>query len=323
MVDILKTSVNFLHFCLTFTQVMENTILTINGVSKFYTGKTALNKVSISIPKGCIYGLLGPNGAGKTSLIRIINQITQADEGSVLFYNETLQAKHIRHIGYLPEERGLYKKLKVIDQLVYFARLRGMSQKEASDKASFWLKKMKLYDVRAKKVEELSKGMQQKIQFIVAVINEPELLILDEPFSGFDPVNAELLTEIILELKQQGTTIIFSTHRMESVEKLCDYMALIHLSEKILDGKVSDIKQTFRTDTFEIIAQNKLVFDHPQISVTKEETTDSGYPKYTLKLNGISHNDTIQYAMKQSELIAFQQFMPSIHDIFIQLVSQN
>lgn len=312
-----------MHFCSTFTQVMENTILTINGVSKFYTGKTALNKVSLSIPKGCIYGLLGPNGAGKTSLIRIINQITQADEGSVLFYDQPLQARHIRHIGYLPEERGLYKKLKVFDQLVYFARLRGMSQKEASEKASFWLKKMKLYDVRTKKIEELSKGMQQKIQFIVAVINEPELLILDEPFSGFDPVNAELLTEIILELKQQGTTIIFSTHRMESVEKLCDYMALIHLSEKILDGKVSDIKQTFRTNTFEITSQNKLVFDHPQISLIKDEMTDSGFPKYTLKLNGISHNDTLQYAMKQSELIAFQQFMPSIHDIFIQLVSQN
>ncbi len=312
-----------MHFCFTFTQVMENTILTINGVSKFYTGKTALNKVSLSIPKGCIYGLLGPNGAGKTSLIRIINQITQADEGSVLFYDQPLQARHIRNIGYLPEERGLYKKLKVFDQLVYFARLRGMSQKEASEKASFWLKKMKLYDVRTKKIEELSKGMQQKIQFIVAVINEPELLILDEPFSGFDPVNAELLTEIILELKQQGTTIIFSTHRMESVEKLCDYMALIHLSEKILDGKVSDIKQTFRTNTFEIISQNNLLFDHPQIALMKEEITDSGFPKYTLKLNGISHNDTLQYAMKQSELIAFQQFMPSIHDIFIQLVSQN
>ncbi len=312
-----------MHFCFTFTQVMENTILTINGVSKFYTGKTALNKVSLSIPKGCIYGLLGPNGAGKTSLIRIINQITQADEGSVLFYDQPLQARHIRNIGYLPEERGLYKKLKVFDQLVYFARLRGMSQKEASEKASFWLKKMKLYDVRTKKIEELSKGMQQKIQFIVAVINEPELLILDEPFSGFDPVNAELLTEIILELKQQGTTIIFSTHRMESVEKLCDYMALIHLSEKILDGKVSDIKQTFRTNTFEITSQNNLLFDHPQIALMKEEITDSGFPKYTLKLNGISHNDTLQYAMKQSELIAFQQFMPSIHDIFIQLVSQN
>lgn len=302
---------------------MENTILTIEGVSKFYTGKTALNKVSLSIPKASIYGLLGPNGAGKTSLIRIINQITQADEGRVLFKGQPLEPGHIRHIGYLPEERGLYKKLKVQDQLVYFARLRGMSYKEAQEKATFWLRKMKLYDVRAKKIEELSKGMQQKIQFIVAVINDPELLILDEPFSGFDPVNAELLTEIILELKQQGTTIIFSTHRMESVEKLCDYMALIHLSEKILDGKVSDVRQTFKTDTFEITSQQALVFNHPQISVIKTGTSDSGFPTYTLKLNGISHNDTIQYAMQQSELIAFQQFMPSIHDIFIQLVSQN
>lgn len=321
MVDIHFCSTQILH-CFELS-VMENTILTIQGVSKFYTGKTALNKVSLNIPKASIYGLLGPNGAGKTSLIRIINQITQADEGSVLFKGQPLQSEHIRHIGYLPEERGLYKKLKVQDQLIYFARLRGMTYKEAQEKAAFWLKKMKLYDVRAKKIEELSKGMQQKIQFIVAVINDPELLILDEPFSGFDPVNAELLTEIILELKQQGTTIIFSTHRMESVEKLCDYMALIHLSEKILDGKVSDVKQTFKTDTFEITSQKALVFNHPQISVIKTGTSDSGFPTYTLKLNGISHNDTIQYAMQQSELIGFQQFMPSIHDIFIQLVSQN
>ena len=321
MVDIHFCSREFLY-CFE-PSVMENTILTIQGVSKFYTGKTALNKVSISIPKASIYGLLGPNGAGKTSLIRIINQITQADEGTVLFKGQPLQPEHIRHIGYLPEERGLYKKVKVQDQLVYFARLRGMGYKEAQEKAAFWLKKMKLFDVRAKKIEELSKGMQQKIQFIVAVINDPELLILDEPFSGFDPVNAELLTEIILELKQQGTTIIFSTHRMESVEKLCDYMALIHLSEKILDGKVSDVKQTFKTDTFEITSQQALVFNHPQINVIKTGTSDSGFPTYTLKLNGISHNDTIQYAMQQSELIGFQQFMPSIHDIFIQLVSQN
>lgn len=300
---------------------MGNHILEIKDVSKFYTGKTALEKVSINIPKSCIYGLLGPNGAGKTSLIRIINQITQADEGQVLFDGTPLGPEHIRRIGYLPEERGLYKKVKVIDQLTYFAKLRGLKSREALEKASWWLKKMGLYDIRNKKIEEFSKGMQQKIQFIVAVINEPELLILDEPFSGFDPVNAELLTEIILELKQKGVTILFSTHRMESVEKLCDYMALIHQSKNILDGKVSDIKQRFRTDKFEIISEKAIVFDHTEIELLSEEISDAGYPKYTVKLNQISHNDALKYAMNQSELMAFNVYMPSIHDIFIQSVS--
>ncbi len=302
---------------------MENTILQINGVWKNYTNKTALSNVSISIPKGCIYGLLGPNGAGKTSLIRIINQITKADSGEVLFNGEELQSKHIKHIGYLPEERGLYKKIKVFDQLVYFAKLRGLDTKEANERATWWLNKMKLLEVKGKKIEELSKGMQQKIQFIVAVINQPSLLILDEPFSGFDPVNAELLTEIILELKQQGTTIIFSTHRMESVEKLCDYMALIHKSEKILDGKVSDVRQQFKTDKFELTALKSLTFNHPNITVIKEETNELGLPNYILSLKSISNNEVLKKAMEQSEIVSFNQYMPSIHDIFIQLVSDN
>jgi len=302
---------------------MENTILQINGVWKNYTNKTALSNVSISIPKGCIYGLLGPNGAGKTSLIRIINQITKADSGEVLFNGEELQSKHIKHIGYLPEERGLYKKIKVFDQLVYFAKLRGLDTKEANERATWWLSKMKLQEVKGKKIEELSKGMQQKIQFIVAVINQPSLLILDEPFSGFDPVNAELLTEIILELKQQGTTIIFSTHRMESVEKLCDYMALIHKSEKILDGKVSDVRQQFKTDKFELTSLSKLSLNHPNITVIKEETNELGLPNYILSLKSISNNEVLKMAMEQSEIVSFNQYMPSIHDIFIQLVSDN
>lgn len=302
---------------------MENTILQIKGVWKNYTNKTALSNVSINIPKGCIYGLLGPNGAGKTSLIRIINQITKADSGEVLFNGEELQSKHIKYIGYLPEERGLYKKIKVFDQLVYFAKLRGLDNKEANERATWWLNKMKLLEVKGKKIEELSKGMQQKIQFIVAVINQPSLLILDEPFSGFDPVNAELLTEIILELKQQGTTIIFSTHRMESVEKLCDYMALIHKSEKILDGKVSDVRQQFKTDKFELTSLKPLSLNHPNITVIKEETNELGLPNYILSLKSISNNEVLKMAMEQSEIVSFNQYMPSIHDIFIQLVSDN
>ena len=297
---------------------MNNTILSIQGVSKFYTGKTALDKVSIDIPKGCIYGLLGPNGAGKTSLIRIINQITQADEGSVFINGEKLNAKHIKNIGYLPEERGLYKKIKVISQLQYFAELRGLSRRDATDKANYWLKKMNLYDVKNKKIEELSKGMQQKIQFIVAVIHSPEILILDEPFSGFDPVNAELLTEIILELKAAGSTIIFSTHRMESVEKLCDYMAMLNLSEKVLDGKVSEIKKQFATGTFEITTVMPLDLNIEGVECITDTINDSGYNQYTLKINGMSHNDFLTKVMKQTELISFNPYIPSILDIFIQ-----
>ena len=297
---------------------MNNTILSIQGVSKFYTGKTALDKVSIDIPKGCIYGLLGPNGAGKTSLIRIINQITQADEGTVFINGEKLNPKHIKNIGYLPEERGLYKKIKVISQLQYFAELRGLSRRDATDKANYWLKKMNLYDVKNKKIEELSKGMQQKIQFIVAVIHSPEILILDEPFSGFDPVNAELLTEIILELKAAGSTIIFSTHRMESVEKLCDYMAMLNLSEKVLDGKVSEIKKQFATGTFEITTVMPLDLNIEGVECITETINDSGYNQYTLKINGMSHNDFLTKVMKQTELISFNPYIPSILDIFIQ-----
>lgn len=297
---------------------MNNTILSIQGVSKFYTGKTALDKVSIDIPKGCIYGLLGPNGAGKTSLIRIINQITQADEGTVFINGEKLNAKHIKNIGYLPEERGLYKKIKVISQLQYFAELRGLSRRDATDKANYWLKKMNLYDVKNKKIEELSKGMQQKIQFIVAVIHSPEILILDEPFSGFDPVNAELLTEIILELKAAGSTIIFSTHRMESVEKLCDYMAMLNLSEKVLDGKVSEIKKQFATGTFEITTVMPVDLNIEGVECITGTINDSGYNQYTLKINGMSHNDFLTKVMKQTELISFNPYIPSILDIFIQ-----
>ncbi|HEY1047734.1 MAG TPA: ATP-binding cassette domain-containing protein, partial [Bacteroidia bacterium] len=243
------------------------------------------------------------------------------DEGEIIFKGEKLNNSHIKYIGYLPEERGLYKKIKVMRQLEYFARLRGLNDKQATERAKFWLEKMKLYDVRHKKIEELSKGMQQKIQFIVAVINNPELLILDEPFSGFDPVNAELLTEVILELKNNGTTIIFSTHRMESVEQLCDYMALINLSEKILDGKVTDIKQQFRSDKYVVVTEKPVNFNLSGIELLNESTTDSGYPNYQIKLSGITSNDCLKHLLNQSEIVSFSRYMPSIHDIFIQSVS--
>lgn len=296
---------------------MENTILSIQGVSKFYTGKTALDNVSIEIPKGCIFGLLGPNGAGKTSLIRIINQITQADQGSIYISGEKLNQSHIKKIGYLPEERGLYKKIKVITQLLYFAELRGLSRKEANEKATYWLKKMQLFELRNKKIEELSKGMQQKIQFIVAVIHSPEILILDEPFSGFDPVNAELLTEIILELKAASCTIIFSTHRMESVEKLCDYMAMLNSSRKVLDGKVSEIKKQFSTGTFEITCHQPIPFPMTGVECVNESVDETAQHRYTLKIEGMTHNEFLRKIMPITEIISFNPYVPSILDIFI------
>lgn len=300
---------------------MQDALLQISNVSKSYKDKVALKNVSIDIPKGSIYGLLGPNGAGKTTLIRIINQIMEADTGSILLKGEQLNPSHIRQIGYLPEERGLYKKIKVIRQLEYFAQLRGISRAEATQKANDWLKAMELYDVRNKKIEELSKGMQQKVQFIVSVIHSPEILILDEPFSGFDPVNAELLTRKILELKANGTTILYSTHRMESVEQLCDAMALINLSEKILDGTVRDIKNRFKSDQFDLTVSGHYSPGISKIKVIGDQVTDAGHHLLKLSLNGVSNNDCLKDVLNQTEVISFNQNIPSINEIFIRLVT--
>ncbi len=216
-------------------------ILSVEEVSKAYTNKIALNKVSINIPQGSIYGLLGPNGAGKTTLIRIINQITAPDSGKVFFKDEPLGSKHIFKIGYLPEERGLYKKMEIADQMLYFSQLKGLSRNEATKRIKYWFEKFEIMSWKNKKIEDLSKGMQQKIQFIATIIHQPELLILDEPFTGLDPINADLIRDEILELKKQGTSVIFSTHRMESVESLCDSIALINLSNKVLLFPINSI----------------------------------------------------------------------------------
>jgi ABC-2 type transport system ATP-binding protein len=227
-------------------------ILSISNLNKKYQNHVALNNINIDIPKGIIFGLLGPNGAGKTSLIRILTQITEADSGQILFNETPLEPKHIRAMGYLPEERGLYKKMQVADQLLYLAELKGLSKQEAKTRLKYWVDKFEIKSWLNKKVEELSKGMQQKIQFIGTVLHEPEIIILDEPFSGFDPINAQLLTDEILLLKEKGATIIFSTHRMDSVELLCDQIALINLAEKILDGNVPDLKERFKKNQFEL-----------------------------------------------------------------------
>src|SRR4030095_5527237 len=236
-------------------------ILNIQHVSKQYAAHRALDDVSIDVPKGSIYGLLGPNGAGKTSLIRIINQITAPDQGEVMFMGEKLRQKHIGMIGYLPEERGLYKKMEVGEQALYLAQLKGMKRSEAVLRLREWFEKFELQGWWRKKVEELSKGMQQKVQFIVTVLHEPDLLILDEPFTGFDPINTNLIRDELLELRKKGSTIILSTHRMESVEELCSHIALINLAKKVLEGEVKKIRKEFRSHMYEVqFAGNNISF---------------------------------------------------------------
>lgn len=302
-------------------------ILKIKNVSKIYSGNTALNNVSIDIPTGCIYGLLGPNGAGKTSLIRIINQITGPDTGEILFQNELLSEKHTEKIGYLPEERGLYKKMSVGDQALYLGQLKGLSKSEAKKRLQYWFEKFDMQSWWKKKVEELSKGMQQKVQFIVTVLHEPELLILDEPFSGFDPINAQLIKNEILELKQKGTTIIFSTHNMGSVEELCDHIALIHQSEKILDGSVKEIRKNHRTNTYKISFKgNVMGFTNALWSGAEvlNKESDEDVHTFTMRLiNNLTPNQMLQLVLPTCEIISFQEIIPSMNDIFIMKVNQN
>jgi ABC-2 type transport system ATP-binding protein len=227
-------------------------ILEVKNVVKQYGEYTALNEVSLSVPKGSIYGLLGPNGAGKTSLIRIINQITMPDSGEIILDGEKLNPSHVSTIGYMPEERGLYKTMKVGEQCLYLAQLKGLSKAEAKRELEYWFERLEIQGWWNKKMQELSKGMAQKVQFVVTVLHKPKLLILDEPFSGFDPVNANLIKDEIIELNRKGTSVIFSTHRMESVEEMCDHIALIHKSNKLIEGKLTDVKKQFRTNEYEV-----------------------------------------------------------------------
>ena len=238
---------------------MSRPLLEAKSVTKRYDNYTALNDVSVAVERGKILGLLGPNGAGKTSLIRIINQITAPDSGEVLFDGKPLNPEHVARIGYLPEERGLYRKMEVGEQCMYLAQLKGLDARDAKQKLRYWFEKFEIQGWWNKKVEELSKGMAQKVQFVVTVLHEPELLIFDEPFTGFDPVNANLIRDEILELNRKGATLIFSTHRMETVETLCDTIVLIHKSRKILDGSLADIRKQFRTQTYRIVFNGNLV----------------------------------------------------------------
>ncbi|WP_452221933.1 ABC transporter ATP-binding protein [Lacinutrix salivirga] len=306
-----------------------NNLLEAHSVSKKFGNFTALNNVSIQVPKGSIFGLLGPNGAGKTTLIRIINQITMPDTGHVILDNEPLQNHHVRDIGYLPEERGLYKSMKVGEQALYLAQLKGLSKTEAKKRLKYWFERLEIGDWWNKKIQELSKGMAQKIQFVVTVLHEPKLLIFDEPFSGFDPINANLIKDEILRLRDNGATIIFSTHRMESVEELCDDIALIHKSNKILDGKLIDIKRQYKTNTFAVgIDSNNTNFEQElaqKFSITPANfKTINNELKLNIKLkNNETPNELLQYLTANGSVSHFVELIPSASDIFIQTVQNN
>ena len=294
------------------------------NVVKQYSGHLALNDVSIQVPEKKVFGLLGPNGAGKTTLIRIINRITAPDSGEVLFNNRPLHENDIYNIGYLPEERGLYKKMKVGEQAIYLAQLKGLSVAEAEKRLRVWFKKFNIESWWNKKLEELSKGMQQKIQFIITVVHEPDLLIFDEPFSGFDPINANLLKDEILELKEKGSTIILSTHNMSSVEEICDEIVLINKACKILEGKLSDVKEKFKHHLFEIeITLNDNItlteFPHEIALVNRQEKT--GHTLFTLKLNeSFLSNMLLSFMMEKGTIHSFKEILPSMNDIFIDQV---
>ena len=302
------------------------TKISVNEVTKKYADHTALDRICIEIPEQCIYGLLGPNGAGKTTLIRILNQITAPDSGEVLINGEKLNPKHIARIGYLPEERGLYKKMKVGEQAIYLAELKGIKKVEAQKRLKEWFQKFEIDGWWDKKVEELSKGMQQKIQFVTTIIHEPDLLIFDEPFSGFDPINANLLKESILDLRDKGATILLSTHNMASVEELCDSITLINKGKSILQGRVGDIKRQHDTHKREIIIRcNNMqpiyaMGDTYNIKVEPTEISDE------LKLTTYSEspNELLSQMIQIGQLVSYKEVLPSMNDIFIQEVqSQN
>ncbi|MBT33706.1 MAG: ABC transporter ATP-binding protein [Thalassobius sp.] len=294
-------------------------IVKVENVVKKYDKHLALNDVSLSIPKGSIYGLLGPNGAGKTSLIRIITRITVADQGKVYFNNELLAPQHTSRMGYLPEERGLYRKMKVGEQLMYLSRLKGLSKHEVNRRLKYWVEKFEIKTWMHKQVEELSKGMQQKIQFIATVLHEPELLILDEPFSGFDPVNANVIKKEILRLKNKGCSVIFSTHRMESVEELCDNIALINNSKKVIEGTKEEIKASFSTNTFTVLTNKAIEPNGLGIEVI-ESAQAGNYVKNWIKSTDKNLNALIAGLVQDYEIHEVKEHIPSMDEIFIKMV---
>lgn len=299
-------------------------IIRTENLVKRYGDYLALDRINLSIPKGSIFGLLGPNGAGKTSLIRIITQITAPDSGEVYFGNERLKSSHIGDIGYLPEERGLYKKAKIGEQLLYFAQLKGMSKADALAKAKDWFIRLDIKDWWNKPLEELSKGMAQKVQFISTVLHEPKFIILDEPFSGFDPVNSDVIRDEILRLHANGATILFSTHRMDTVEELCTHVVLINKAVKLLDGETETIRNQFKTNRFSVVTTEPLPIEALPWQVEESnEKKDSGFRTSFSLLEGQRSNDLLAYLLKHAQIVGFQEETPSFHDIFVKVVTQS
>jgi ABC-2 type transport system ATP-binding protein len=291
------------------------------NVTKQYGNQLALDNVSISVPEQCIYGLLGPNGAGKTTLIRIINQITGPDTGELFLNGKKLMPSDVQLIGYLPEERGLYKKMKVGEQALYFAQLKGLPKAEAMKRLKYWFKKLDIIDWWGKKVEELSKGMQQKVQFVTTVLHEPKLLIFDEPFTGFDPVNAKIIKNEILFLRERGATIIFSTHNMESVEELCDNITLIDKAKTILEGSVNEIRNKWAANEYDLVFDGEVNIESNGHYNILNRHTDDNMTIFKLKTTSdITTNDILYTVMKSGKLISFNPALPSMNEIFIRVV---
>ncbi len=294
-----------------------------SNVVKQYANHLALDKVSIQVPHGTVFGLLGPNGAGKTTLIRIITRITAPDSGEVMIDGRPSKAEDVYKIGYLPEERGLYKKMKVGEQAMYLAQLRGLSKKDAHRELMIWFKRFDIMDWYNRKVEELSKGMQQKVQFISTVIHNPDLLIFDEPFSGFDPVNADIVKREMLRLKDEGKTIILSTHNMESVEELCDNIALIHKSQVVLQGKVFDIRKEHRPDIFRFrLMGNEFDLEHPSFTLLSKEPYHEFIDLRIQKEGDISSNELVRLILDRYEVMSYDEELPTMNDVFIRTVTR-
>lgn len=299
-------------------------LLSVRGVSKQFAAHKALENVSIEVPRGRIFGLLGPNGAGKTTLIRIINHITLPDTGEVLFDGKPLSQEDVAQIGYLPEERGLYRKMKVGEQALYLAQLKGLSRHEAQKRLEVWFEKFQIMPWWNKKLEELSKGMQQKIQFIITVLHEPKLLIFDEPFSGFDPLNAELLKQEMLQLRDRGATIIFSTHNMASVEEVCDDIALIHRSQVRLQGNVQDIREQNRTGEFSLTTTSGQLTEQPDQFVILEQRQQGALTTYRLKKQeSLTNSALVQRLANEVEVRSFSEILPTMNDIFLRTVGDD
>ena len=302
----------------------QDYFLSASHIVKRYAEHTALDDVSISVPRGKVFGLLGPNGAGKTTLIRIINRITAPDSGEITFDGHAFSPDDVRRIGYLPEERGLYKKMKVGEQAIYLAQLKGLSYAEAKSRLKVWFETFGIMPWWNKKLEELSKGMQQKVQFVITVLHRPPLLIFDEPFSGFDPVNAELLKKEILKLRDEGHTIIFSTHNMSSVEEVCDDIALINNSKVVLSGTVADVKEQFRTGVFELITRTGDLAPEPALFEIADRSEAGGFHRYLLRktTSAATGSDIIRAIADRTEVRSFCEQMPSMQEIFLRVVSQ-